>query len=96
MMEVLKILLLVLTIGFSSPVPASLKCTKAYYPNTVKGGLQTTQKQQSAKVAPAVKEGDSEYNLQYLINKRRIDGYKNERFIKKVILSPACIVKETR
>lgn len=57
MMKELKILLLVLTIGFSSEIPASLKCTKAYYPNTIKGGIQTTKNVESTKIAVPGVEG---------------------------------------
>lgn len=64
MMKELKILLLALTIGFSSEIPVSLKCTKAYYPNTIKGGLQTTKNLQSAKVAvPGVEGLNTTYRL---------------------------------
>lgn len=95
-MNTLKILLLVLTIGFSSPVPASLKCTKPYYPNTIKGGLQTTQQQPSAKVAVAVVGGDQDYNLQYVTDKPNIRKFRDKEFTKKVILSPACFLADPK
>lgn len=85
MMKELKILLLVLTIGFSSPVPASLKCTKAYYPHTFKGGLQTTQKYHPAKIA--VEEGDHKYNLKYIIDELNLEKNRDEQFYMKVISS---------
>lgn len=84
-MKEFKILLLVISVGFNSPLPASLKCTKAYYPHTFKGGLQTTQKQQSVKIAE--EEGDHQFNLKYIIDELNLEKKRDEQFYMKVISS---------
>lgn len=89
-MKELKIFLLVLSVGFSSPVPASPKSTGAYYPNTFKGGLQITQKQNSAMGAVMVVEGKYEYYLQYIKFKLNFEKIPVEQIDEKSNLTPAC------
>ncbi|UJH92361.1 hypothetical protein LZ575_07490 [Antarcticibacterium sp. 1MA-6-2] len=94
-MKELKVILLVFAIGFGSTVPATTKFQNPYYPNTIKGGLQTTKNNESAKIAGLGVEGDYEYYLQYV--KYKLDYKKNqgEHDAKKAILSPSCVLADT-
>lgn len=94
-MKELKVVLLVLAIGFGSTVPATTKFQNSYYPNTIKGGLQTTQKHQSAKIAGLGVEGDYEYYLQYVRFKLDYKKNQDEQDAKKAILSPSCVLADT-
>lgn len=93
-MKELKVVLLVLAIGFGSTVvPATPKFPNTFYPNTIKGGLQTSEKHQS-KVAALGVEGDYEYYLQYV--RYKLDYKKNEEHDgKKALLSPSCVLADT-
>lgn len=93
-MKELKVVLLVLAIGFGSTVPATTKFQNTYYPNTIKGGLQTTQKYQS-KVAVLGVEGDYEYYLQYVRFKLDYKKNQDEQDAKKALISPSCVLADT-
>lgn len=80
-MKELKIVLILLVIGFCSTGSATPKCPKTYFPNTIKGGLQTSQNHQLAKVAFADVEGKFEYHIQYI--KFKLDHKNNEKKCEK-------------
>lgn len=93
-MKELKIVLLVLAIGFGSSIPATTKFSTPYYSNTIKGGLQTTQKQQSAKNAVVEVEGEYEYYLQYIKFMLDYKKTEDEKDSKTTLKSPSCILKD--
>lgn len=93
-MKELKIILLVLALGFGSSVPATTKFPCAYYPYTIKGGLQTTKAPQMNKLVALGVEGDYEYYLQYLRYKLDYKKDSNDG-TKEVFLSPSCVLGAT-
>lgn len=94
-MRELKIVLLVLTVGFGSSVPATTKFPTSYYSNTIKGGLQITQKTPSAKTAVVELEGEYDYYLQYIKFMLNYKKSEEEKASKKSVKSPSCVLNYT-
>ena len=89
-MKELNIILLALAIGFPSSVSATIKFSNAYYPNTIKGGLLTGPKLNSAKAAVLAVEGNYKYYLQYIVYKLDYKKVEEEQDHKKEIVSSSC------
>lgn len=94
-MKELKIILLVVALGFGNTVPATGKFTNTFYPNTVKGGLQSSQKQESHQLAVLVVEGNYEYYMQYIKFQLNFKKSDNNESFEKSRRSPACVLAET-
>lgn len=56
-MKELKIMALVMTLCFVTSLTATTKMNNPFYPDSVKGGLQTSKDQDSCKLAVTRKEG---------------------------------------
>lgn len=95
-MKQLRVVLLLLAVGFSSTLPATPKCPNLFYPNSFKGGLQTTQKHHSEKVGVIGVEGNYEYYLQFI--RYKLDFKKSqdsEQVNKNILISPVCVLADT-
>lgn len=94
-MKQLKIILLLLAISFGSSVPAMTTIPQKCYFNTIKGGLQVSQKLESEKIAVLKVEGTYEYYLQYLRYKLDYKKNQDKEDTKNLLLSPPCVLADT-